>query len=368
MTLHLHQDPDRRCRPLQEWPEVDRRLWQAALVPGDLLEEGGSRARYAENTNCGIVYGYGRWLQWADRRGLLDQTDSPGDRITPDRVRAYLADLERHNATQTVINRLVHLSVAAQVMDPNRDWSWLNRMIGPIRARHRPARPKRPRLIATRDLFELGVNLMTAAQRKTTPRERAIAYRDGLMIAFLAARPLRLANLVDLALDRTLVFRGEQWWIQIPALQTKTKQPIELSWPESLVSALVTYLSCHRPFLAECHGRWTRPVGSSLWLSTDGSPMTRRAIYDRITKCTLKGLGLALHPHLFRDSAATSIALEDPHHVRIASQLLGHRTLSTTEKYYNQAGNVEASRTMQNYLLSLRQSEKSSQSIARRQR
>jgi integrase len=57
---------------------------------------------------------------------------------------------------------------------------------------------------------------------------------------------------------------------------------------------------------------------------------------------------------LFRDCAATTIALEDPFHVRIASRLLGHRTSSTTEKHYNQARNVEAARTMQNFLLELR--------------
>jgi integrase/recombinase XerD len=82
--------------------------------------------------------------------------------------------------------------------------------------------------------------------------------------------------------------------------------------------------------------------------------MTRRGVYDRITRCTLKGLGKAINPHLFRDCATTTIALEDPDHVRIASRLLGHRTLSTTEKHYNQARNVEASRTIQNFLLSLR--------------
>ena len=131
MNRGLHQDPDRRCKPLAEWPEADRRLWEAAVVPGDLLEEGGSRAKYTESTNRAIVDSYGRWLQWADRRGLLDQTDSPADRITLDRVRAYLADLERHNATQTVLNRLIHLSTAAAVMDQQRDWSWLNRLAAP---------------------------------------------------------------------------------------------------------------------------------------------------------------------------------------------------------------------------------------------
>jgi hypothetical protein len=115
MMRRLHQDPDRRCRPLGEWPHIDRHLWLTGLVPGDLFEERGARAKFTENTNRGVVEGYGRWLQWLDRHGLLDQTNSPADRITPDRVRAYLADLERHNATQTVLNRLVrrlHLHLA----------------------------------------------------------------------------------------------------------------------------------------------------------------------------------------------------------------------------------------------------------------
>jgi site-specific recombinase XerC len=137
-------------------------------------------------------------------------------------------------------------------------------------------------------------------------------------------------------------------------METKNREPIELAWPELLVPFLDTYLACHRPVLALRHGRWTRPVGAALWLSIDGSPMTKRAIYDRITRCTSKGLGRAINPHLFRDCAATTVAIEDPRHVRIASRLLGHRSFSTTEKYYNQALSVEASRILQTYLLSLR--------------
>jgi hypothetical protein len=69
---------------------------------------------------------------------------------------------------------------------------------------------------------------------------------------------------------------------------------------------------------------------------------------------TREGLGQAINPHLFRDCAATSIAINDPAHVGIASRLLGHRTGSTTERYYNQARSVEASRLMQKSLVALR--------------
>ena len=361
MTRILHQDPDRRCKKIEEWPEADRLLWQAALVPGDLFEESGCRAQCSKNTNCGIVYSYGRWLAWLDRRGVLEPTRSPGERILPIRVRAYVADLQQHNASQTILNRLRDLQTAARVMDPDRDWTWINRLARPVHARHRPARPKRPRLVAAEELFDLGVNLMAAAECIHTPCRRATTYRDGLIIALLAARPLRLANLVGLTLDRTLVLRGKQWWIQIPAAETKTREPIELPWPEPLIDALDIYLACHRGVLARRCGRWARVVGEALWLSNDGSPMTRRAIYDRITGCTRKGLGRTINPHLFRDCAATSIAIDDPRHVRIAARLLGHRRFATTEKYYNQARSVEASRQLQKFLLSLRSGKKSLQ-------
>jgi integrase/recombinase XerD len=88
--------------------------------------------------------------------------------------------------------------------------------------------------------------------------------------------------------------------------------------------------------------------------------MSRQAIYGCVRARTREGLGRAINPHLFRDCAATSIAIDDPDHVRVASSLLGHRTVSTTEKYYNQARSVEASRLMQNFLLSLRRGEPAS--------
>src|SRR4051794_6689944 len=103
MAMNLHQDPDRRSKPLDEWPEADQAWWQAALTPGDLLQEGGSRARYSEHTNRSLVRNYGRWLTWLDRSGQLDRTSAPADRITPARVRAYAADLERYNATHTIL-------------------------------------------------------------------------------------------------------------------------------------------------------------------------------------------------------------------------------------------------------------------------
>jgi integrase len=61
----------------------------------------------------------------------------------------------------------------------------------------------------------------------------------------------------------------------------------------------------------------------------------------------LTGLGQASNPHLFRDNAATTMAVADPGHVRLAAPLLGHRSTTTTERYYQQAQSLEGHREFQ---------------------
>ena len=76
--------------------------------------------------------------------------------------------------------------------------------------------------------------------------------------------------------------------------------------------------------------------------------MTEMAIYDRIRAHTRKAFGRAVNPHLFRDAAATTLAITDPEHVRVAAPLLGHRTFMTTERYYQQAQAFDAHRAYVN--------------------
>lgn len=354
MTANARHEEEQICRPLNRWPARDRQHWQAALTAGDLLEQGGCRAEHSPVSNRKMMRGYGRWLTWLDSRSLLDDQAAPGERITRERVRAYACDLEEKNASGTVINRLVELKVVAAIMDPGRDWSWIYRVAASIRARHKPARPKRHRLVPVQRLLQLGLDLMAKAENETTTRRRFRVFRDGLMIGLLASRPLRRRNLEGLILDRTLIQRGDWWWIEIPAAATKTRSAIEFPWPEMLAPHLQTYLADHRQAIAALHGSRTGTVSDALWLSTCGTRMSDSWIYRRIVARTHEGLGQPINPHLFRDCAATSIAIDDPAHIGIAARLLGHRTGSTTERYYNQARSVEASRLMQKFLLARR--------------
>jgi hypothetical protein len=217
---------------------------------------------------------------------LFDDRVPPADRITPDRVKAYAELLEGENASGTVIARLIELKITAAIMDPGRDWSWIYRMASVIRARHKPARPKRHRLVPIEELFGLGLDLMARAETEATPLRGFKAYRDGLMIALLANRPLRLRNLTSLILGRTLVRRGEVWWIQIPSAETKTKAPIELPWPEVLAPQLEIYLAHYRSAIVALRGTGT--ASDALWLSMYGPPMNDNGIYTRIVARTVK--------------------------------------------------------------------------------
>jgi integrase/recombinase XerD len=90
-----------------------------------------------------------------------------------------------------------------------------------------------------------------------------------------------------------------------------------------------------------------------LWISEIATPLDPKSIPQRIKKHTRAAFGQHLWPHLFRDCAATSIAVEAPKNARSIRNILGHSTLAIAEKYYNQARSLEAGRRYQRLLTDL---------------
>jgi integrase/recombinase XerD len=355
-TFGRERAPERACLRTCEWPARDRALWKAALQAGDVLEPGGVRNRYAAISNRKVERGYGRWLTYLVTTGQLHPDETPDDRITRDRVAAYVDALDAlGNGTYTILARLQELYEAAIVMNADRDWSWIRRIASKVRARHTRVRDKRAKMIGDEELVELGLMLMHATDEQNTDRLRAITFRDGLLIALLAMRPaMRRRNIAAIEIGRHLKRVGSTWIVAFTEDETKTGAALEFPWPEFLMPALEQWLANWRPILLGLTGRWARPIGNALWISADGSPMTQQSIYDRIVKRTRAAFGRGINPHLFRDCAATTLAYADPKHVGIAAALLGHRSFATTERYYLRARMGEASRRMQQHLLSIR--------------
>jgi hypothetical protein len=73
-----------------------------------------------------------------------------------------------------------------------------------------------------------------------------------------------------------------------------------------------------------------------------------------ITQRTGKAFGHPLSAYSFRDAEATTLAVDDPDNVRVATTLLGHGSLTTTARHYNQARTATATRAYQKHVQVLR--------------
>jgi len=342
----LREEPSRSCLRLEDWPAPDRAAWAAAIQPGDILEEGGAAAHWSPASRRKTASGYGRYLAWLRDTGKLDPSCLPQERVTKEIVTGYVDHLSAYNRGYTVLCRIQELYDAIRVMAPDRDWAWLRRLGSAIRSRTRPAKSKVGRVPPADSLAQLGLKLMARAESAgdLTPLQRAVLFRDGLMIALLAYRPVRVSNLAAIAIGRQLVQQGSGYWLRFEADETKTRRPFQAAIPIALLPGLVRYLDHHRVVLLTGANRRLPANIDALWVSETATPMAVISIHNRFRRHTKAAFGGGVSPHLFRDSAVTAIATDGPAHVRAIMPILGHSTLATSEKHYNQARSLDASR------------------------
>src|SRR5262249_53786915 len=103
-------------------------------------------------------------------------------------------------------------------------------------------------------------------------------------------------------------------------------------------------------------GRHPPAKSDALWISECATPLAARSTTPRIKGHTRTAFGRDICPHLIRDCVATSISTYDPEHVCIILVILGHSRMATSEKHYNQARRLEASRRYHRVLDDLRKS------------
>lgn len=343
----------RTSMKLPDWPRADRAMWKRLITKRCLLDlEVSGGIRWAPETRRVTARDYGYWLSFilaSDRSAALD---SPGARVTPDRVRRYCRSMEDVCA-RTRTSRIAHLLVIIRRADAGRDFRWLagvRRGLERLARREGPVRSKYGRVLASGKLIQAGVTLLKRAHldQDRSFALRAKDFRDGMMIALLAARPLRIKNFATLRLGHHVRTTSSGYFIDIPGEETKTGRPLETFVPEDLCSWFSIYLEQYRPRLLS--GRQSDYV----WVHTTGHAYQPGALSQRISKLTARTLGVAISPHLFRDCAATTIATDDPEHVLTIAPFLGHANLRTAEDHYIHAQGLEANRRMQDCIKNLR--------------
>jgi integrase/recombinase XerD len=315
--------------PFAEWPEQDQRLWDVAFGEGDVFDEMPT-AHLAPATKIGLRSAYARYLGFLaieDRERLML---SANERISRDSIKEFAIHLGRTCRASSVAGTLRHLYQGLRYTCPENDWTWIKLVAGRIDTRA-VARAYFP--ITSAQLFRLGVTLIgqseaDAVERGFISRESAQTYRDGLIIALLAAVPLRRRTLAALTIDRHLVAVGEHWMLDIPVADTKTNHALQFPLPLILSSSIAQYIKCIRPIYPNARAH------RGLWPSFKGQPMTAGALYDAVQRRTRETLSVTVNLHRFRTAAGNLWSIHDPSNVRGVKDLLGHSRFDTTDKHY----------------------------------
>lgn len=329
--------------PYKDWPVADQSAWQAAICDGDVLDGRGPAVLWRPATRASNIEHYGRWLSFLARHDLLPAGTAPADRVTKDHVRTYVDELRARVAPCTVTSILVGLKVTIKAMAPDHPWRWLADICNRLNRDAQPSKDKRPKMRPTEEIVRAAVGELDRLETTSlTRRIDRVAYRDTLMLALLAYRPLRLGNFTDLRIGKSFISERSGWRIDIPGPCTKNGDPLTFDVPTCLLPYVEVYLTKVRMEFVTRASMNT----NALWLGFEGQNLTAHSIYCRFILVTKRLLGTAINPHLLRDCAATTLSTVSVDDALIAAPLLGHRNFATTEKYYIRANQLEANRLM----------------------
>ena len=179
------------------------------------------------------------------------------------------------------------------------------------------------------------------ASRKQMPQRQArrrAEPSDRRGTSPLFSTPSREQAQAALEIGRNVINENDNWSIVIAPEDTKTRTYLDFEIPVSIRQQLAIYLDIVRPRILH------RRECNALWVSPKGGPLSYSAVWPVFARHSTERLGIRVTPHDVRDAAATTWAIAAPDRVGISRDLLAHADLRTTEKHYNRARGIEASR------------------------
>jgi site-specific recombinase XerD len=350
-----------QCLKPNHWPLHHQEAWNTSSRKGGLFSNHGPATKWREATIEKNKKGYGIWLSWIHAYSGLSQDvineSNPEDLITKTNVSNYILHLLDSKASLTVYNRIQELYDCIRVMTPKLSkshWEWLKNAWTNLRNDAYPVRNKLLRLKEADQLEALGFKLMQQAETAQTKADhqksglteiqRALIYRDGLMIALLIRRPFRIENFYSLSIGANVLIGDLGSSFIFRADEMKGKRSMSVPFPKNLVDPLKRYLDHYRPILLAAKSKCKESINNALWISRYGTALTQSPVRVAIYNRTEAEFGVRIPPHWFRDSAVTTMIRDTPESAKITGLILGHTTPDIAQKHYNQAQMIHASR------------------------
>jgi hypothetical protein len=232
---------------------------------------------------------YGQFLGFCARTGRLDSSAAAVAHITSERIGDFIGELRLRVSSVTRAQWLQRIHHMAQLLAPGRDYGWLKEIVRQLKDEERP-RPKAHRIVDTTRIVEVGITLMERAEKGGgTNLQRALVFRDGLMIALLGFCPIRLKNFAGLTIGKHIRRDGTGWWIFLDRSETKQKRPDERPVPPILTGFLDRWVSYWRMFFLS--------PSDALWPSIKGGMMAYTYVGTTISAVTRRELGVDISPH-----------------------------------------------------------------------
>jgi integrase/recombinase XerD len=336
--------------PLNLWPKDDIEAFAKAYEPGDVFDEtGGPGALLAEGTRKMIRTAYRRWLGFLKEHFPDDLLKMHVDRITLERMRAFIDHLSSEVRPTTVAHVVGNVCYAARLLAPERDWSTLVAIKARLAARGRPE-DRFDRLVPLWQILDFGIELMDEALSlpSNNHKQREIQYHDGLLLVLLSLLLLRRRSITALTVSRHLEVDDAGINILLHPEDTKAKRAESFRVPEQLMPYLLRYVKEIRPRLLG------RSNYDGLWASYKGCPLTGDGIYAIVRARTKKKFGKAMGLHDIRRAAATFLAMDAPEKIGLIPGMLQHASPEVSQRHYNLARSVQASRRFAAHLAKAR--------------
>jgi integrase/recombinase XerC len=180
---------------------------------------------------------------------------------------------------------------------------------------------------------------VTEPRRRKPQNDGLLLRRDRALLELLYAAGLRVSELTGLNWvdidqnQRMLRVRGKGNKERIVPYGTKAQEALEKYWPLRDQLLLQANAARDERRATAAHAKRGTPHPEAVFLNYAGRRLTQRSVGRVVKKYVrLVNINWDLHPHSLRHAFATHL-LADGADLRAIQELLGHQSLSTTQKY-----------------------------------
>lgn len=316
--------------PIQRGPEFGPRD-NGSVAMNQIIEQFLRYLRYERNVSPRTIEEYRRDVkQFQEFLTPPGEKTMPLDEVDHHVVREYMSWMyDKQFAKAYMARRLSTLRTFFRYCVREK---YVNK--NPAKLVHAPKIPKRVTQVLTPSelnafLDNLGsTGEQSRRRRKLTKRSehdtRILLKRDRALLELLYASGLRVSEVVGLTLGnldgegQMLRVLGKGRKERVVPFGSKAKEALEAYWP------------VREELLAQAR---VKPDSEAVFLNKDGGRLTKRSVHLLVKKyARLASVNWDLHPHSLRHAFATHL-LADGADLRAIQELLGHVSLSTTQRY-----------------------------------